>query len=618
GAFASSLDIESEERLTGWLKRNKCGNHYLAIRDSMCTGLTGDPRSRDSNIHKLLYGFLNGKDSTHAADGGSYGVGKTVFLHFGIGFVCYYSRTEKGQRLSLFYCYNNDGERVFSEKFMPFQLAWWGRHEKGDNEAAYPVEDDTFIKKFLEVFQVAPYANGETGTMIIVPFFNLRMASGETTKFTPWLSSIDDYLRFSVLKWYVPRFRGDLKAKASDDGGEFLGYPGGRYLRCMFPDRKPLSLISSDSVSVAERKIFGLIRDLYDAALGRAPLPEGAHKITVGHKNSPRNNVYFSYPTIGWFAVKKINYSEGEFADTQSVLQSLSPEGGIDDRKGFVLYCRKPGMIMTYDDSWGKVLSQVNLTGSEFMVGIFVVNSDNCVYSDPAKLKKVCQLDQLFRETEKSDHYGWPPDSTSHGLKLINSIIGQLRSEVARRYSAEEVSGQTKAKGDISRGLGGVFMTGRTGFGGTQLFAEGNGGIDVPDEPDEKQGGKASRAKKTRIKFGAPRFSLKGESVRVTVPCRICAAKNDCHVRLEVAVETDSSPINAATWNASDGPYPIMAEAAQQESAGKIPVAICSVDENEVAFDIDLSNAIDVPVKCLLSYLVSRTDMSTLLIRKEA
>lgn len=615
--FAGFLGEESGGKLKEWLRRNKVGNNYISIRDSRCSGLTGDPKDNKSNIYKLVYGFLDGKDAENATAGGSFGVGKTVFLHFGIGFVCYYSRTESGHRLSLFYCKNNEKKNIFEKHYMPFQLAWWGSRESRNCNAVYPIEDEAIISKFLNIFDIAPYQDGDTGTTVIIPFFDQRVASEEKSQFTPWLASVDDYLRFSVLKWYVPRFRGDLKTLSNDDGSEFRDYNWGRYLRCMFPDRKHLSLVSDDSVSVPERKIFTLIRDLYDVALGKIDPPENTHRIIVELKNSPKNNIYFHYSTIGWFAIKKINFSEGEFEGTHAVLKSLAPEGDVEDRKGFVLYCRKPGMIMSYDDSWGRVLSQASVSGSEFFIGIFVVNSDNRVFSDPGHLNLICPLDQLFRETEKSDHYGWPADATSHGMKMINSIISQLKTQVAKRFSIQEDDDKTTPKGDISRGLGSVFMSGRTGFGGSQLFAEGNGGLDVENSHDGSGEGK-KKTKKTTVKLGNPSFKIEGGMVNVSIPAQICAAAKDPTIKLEVAVETDGAPLTAEKWNPNDGMYPIKAVSFVVEDSSAREKVAFELYENAATFLIDMSSCVETTVKCVFTYTISRSDMSTVVVRKEA
>ena len=621
-AFSEFLGPQCAFRLDRGVKKLGLGNKFIAIRDGRCTGLTGDPKSSESNLYKLVYGFLDGKDVDNASAGGSYGVGKTVFLHFGIGFVCYYSRTTEGQRLALFYCKNNNKSDIFEKGFMPYQIAWWGRKEAVSSHAVCPISDESFIIRFLEVFNLRPYAEGETGTTVVIPFFDENIALGESKRFAPWLFSIDDYLRFSVLKWYVPRCRGDLKILANDRDERFRSYAWGRYLRCRFPDGKPLSLLpDGGSVSVAERKIFGLIRDLYDTAIGKIPQANDIYRFEVTHRNSPTNKLYFSSPTMGWFAVKKINYSAGEFSDTGAVLTALAPENSIEDRRGFVLYCRKPGMIMTYDDSWGRVLSQVKCTGAEFFVGIFAVNSNNNVYADPSKWHLVCPLDQLFRETEKSDHYGWPADASSHGLKLVNSIISSIRGSVSSKFAGQEADSSSTPKGDVSRGLGGVFMTGRTGFGGRPDSPYGNGGVEDDDisvegEGDDTDGVKrkvSGRIRTTEISFGEPSFEARGNDVVVTVPTVICAAEKDCNIRLEVAVETDSSPLTAATWDESDGSFPIKVLSFKSEKS-----LSCIVDESTASYEINMSGNAGVKVECVLAYAVSRTDMSTLIIRREA
>lgn len=614
-AFAETLGLDCSGRLRSWLANHAVGDRYIAVRDSHCTGLTGDPKDPMSNVYKLVYGFLDGKDEDNAGAGGSYGVGKTVFLHFGIGFVCYYSRIGSKQRLSMFYCRNGINRSIFEKSFMPYQLAWWGKRDPNSrNGAVYPIEDDYFIEEFLKVFDIKPYGRNETGTTVIVPFFDEKVAVGEQNQFTPWLDSVDDYLRYSFLKWYAPRFRRDLKELADEGGGVLRDYGWGRYLRCRFPDGKNISLVSNESVSVAERKIFGLIRDLYDVAREKVRSMPDTYRIPVTHRDAPSKGVYFRTPTIGWLAIRKINYLVGEFKDTLTVLRSLAPEGEIEDRKGFILYCRKPGMIMTYDESWGKVLSQAKRSMGEFFIGVFVVNSENSVRSSLGSYGSVIPLDQLFRETEKSDHYGWPTDAASHGLKLINTIVNKLKSEVAQKYADFEAVVDKRPKGDISRGLGAVFMSGRMGFGETRLFPEGNGGVDERPEPRDRSQG--SRVRRTRIVIGDPAFAVNGEAIDVSVPILVTAAEKDASVRLEIAVEADGSPITAMNWNSSDGEFPISVIDFVNKPKDETRTVSVKIDEVGVAVDLDFSQACNIPVECLLTYTVNRTDMSTLVMRK--
>ena len=615
-AFADFLGPDCSSRLLKKIPGLNVGNHYIAIRDRNCCGLTGDARDNTSNLYKLVYGFLDGKGVENASAGGSFGVGKTVFLHFGIGFVCYYSRTQEGHRLALFYCRNNTKKLIFEKAFMPYQLAWWGRRVDLGAKAVSPIQGIDSITQFLAVFNIKPYSERETGTTVIIPFFDEQVAHNEQHQFAPWLNSVDDYLRFSVLKWYGPRFRGDFKKRARDEESEdFRSYEWGRYLHCTFPDKKQLSLIETDSVSVPERKIFTLIRDLYDVARGRIPCPGQVYRISVYQNDAPAKNVCFGSEQVGWLAITKINYKVGEYQDTYSVLSALAPEDTVDDRKGFVLFCRKPGMIMTYDDSWSKVLSSVTCQPGEFFIGIFVVNSENYVYTDKRHYEIVCPLDQLFRETEKSDHYGWPTDATSHGIKLINRIVTQLRSEVAKRFTIAEDTGDKKARGDIARGLGAMFMLGRTGFGGVPLFPEGNGGIE-PQKPPPGPARSKGRVKKTKIEFGEPSFQQNGSYVDVTVPVVVCAAEKDSLVCLGVGIETDGAPLTAATWQSEDGVFPIVARSMTSSIKGGGP--LLTVDSMKAEFNIDMSSACNTPVEFKLTYTVRRTDMATVLLRKES
>jgi len=238
---------------------------------------------------------------------------------------------------------------------------------------------------------------------------------------------------------------------------------------------------------------------------------------------------------------------------------------------------------------------------------VFAVNSGCKVYVDREWTKEIGPLDLLFRETENTDHYGWTPNAVSHQIGLIKKIINNLRKEVTDLFGEDEVLPETTPKGDIARGLGCVFQQGRDGFGGTQLFPEGNGGIDERTEPS---GTGRNRRKQTSIVIDDPTFAVSGDAAAISTRITVKPAEDDLNIRLDVAVETDAGCVCLKDWDADDGEFPI-------EIQGFV------VNDGRAAVTVDRGGCLVVlqpgspAVSGVLTYLVSRVDMGTVIVRTE-
>jgi len=230
----------------------------LEIRDSNTTGLTGPLCQQNvkgnnfGNILKLVYEISMPQQKEGA--GGSWGLGKTVYFRMGIGLVIYYSRVklEDGTFQSrLAACLVEDETREdallnnYTDKHRR-GIAWWGR-EIGQNETV-PVTDNSEIELLLSDLNIRPYEGTETGTTIIIPYISESallegiLPAGESIIKPWWISTVENYLKVAVQRWYAPRLNNE-------------SYPYGRWLTVR---------VNGKTISIHNMlPLFRVIRSLY-------------------------------------------------------------------------------------------------------------------------------------------------------------------------------------------------------------------------------------------------------------------------------------------------------------------------------------------------------------------
>ncbi|MBY6988644.1 hypothetical protein HYH98_19305, partial [Clostridium botulinum] len=163
-------------------KYNKEEYEYISITDTNTVGLTGKLHYDDvsdnnyGNLLKLIYEISKPQDAEGA--GGSWGLGKTVYFRVGIGLVLYYSRIRKENgeyesRMAGCLVEDENNSNSLIPKYEGKSkrgIAWWGEI-KGENKTR-PVIDRDYINSMLNIFNIEPYKNDETGTTIIIPYIN--------------------------------------------------------------------------------------------------------------------------------------------------------------------------------------------------------------------------------------------------------------------------------------------------------------------------------------------------------------------------------------------------------------------------------------------------------------
>ena len=591
-------------------KKEKMPTDFLAIRDCNTYGLTGDIQDKNSNFYKLVFGFLRGKNENDQNSGGSYGIGKTAFLRLGAGFVIYYSRIQTEERLSIFYCSSNFREHLFSKEILPEGIAWWGEKQSADNNRIWPVTDPERVKAILDLFNFPGYSESECGTTIIIPFIdrekelenirkNYSIDESLSYNVLPWTTSYSQYLLYSVQKWYAPRlcrenFLAEMKRDVNDQA---------RLTSCVyrFYENK------WNAVPYCKTTFFEYtkeIQTLYDAALNEQfEDTEDMFKLSIELNSNNENAQHDKKEPFGWVVLKKYVLPDSSGSQLREIFSFLN----FNERHKQLLYCRKPGMILTYqDEAWQKCLRDVNLKEDEWLLGIFVVNSTKQVKIRKNGELKEIPAEQMFRKTERGDHYGWPNDAKPYGFNLISNICSNITKELKNREKELVPSEENSLDKVISNFLGTFFNVSDKGNGSSGKDPEGNGSIPVTGSEPKNQ---KTSYKKTKVEFASPQYSNNGNFSLVKVPFKLIVKAEHPDISIHLAVAKNPGQIIASEWT-------------ELFAREKFPMEICDIElptphtfENQgSSLKISVQTDKNIKVEGSLTYKLMRKDISCVLL----
>ena len=634
----SARGVDYAKLLRAYVRDNDCCSRCLSIRDVGCVGMDGDVEDQESRAWKLPFGFLDGQDYA-SVSGGANGVGKVVAFKFGIGFVAYYSRTKDGKSRFVI-AFMDDGVReVFPRSVLPEGAAWWGvRHSSSE---VFCLEDAAAIADMLKAFGLKPYPSGRSGTTVIIPFFDFEEVVREAqsmfpVSICPWVSTFDSYLRFCARQWYAPRMRIDVMALDPESLGGAAPYHWGRGLKVC---QKSIA-----DKSASESKVFGLIRELYDIAVGDAEVPSDVMRVQCPlHRGGAKKGVEFSGEGIGWVAVKKISYLKGRYKGILPVLCALAPgrhdeETGIDftnrvsGRRGFMLYCRQHGMVISYEREWDDMCYGLlpKPQDGEFYVGIFVVDSQSRVKSRAIKTPThEASVDVMFRTFENTDHYRWPRNATYEGVPVMNHLLYNIKQKLGDSCKANEAVVEREPLDRLSALLGRFMSPVGDGFGdGPRLSPEGVGGVPDGLLPGGKKsvssssgggssggsGGSGGRigdgsvVKVGRAKFsqGAPKYSMMRGATVVTIPMAVEFSARNQKLEIICGVVQDGSSriLRPGDFSTGDCPISIKGYRVVPEEGVEPPETV--KDDEELVLTLKSSQKGRVEVECM--YALSRRD----------
>ncbi|NFG28702.1 hypothetical protein FDB30_01290 [Clostridium botulinum] len=456
GSFNKSRLNNELEGITEALnkKYNEEEYEYISITDTNTVGLTGKLHYDDvsdnnyGNLLKLIYEISKPQDAEGA--GGSWGLGKTVYFRVGIGLVLYYSRIRKENgeyesRMAGCLVEDENNSNSLIPKYEGKSkrgIAWWGEI-KGENKTR-PVIDRDYINSMLNIFNIEPYKNDETGTTIIIPYINHdELLSNNQVVYTTtdgkskkqfWQHNIEEYLKISLQRWYSPRLNN-------------IYYPYGKFLRA--------SINSNGITKDSMEPVYQIIQALYNRAVtnGKVQYDDILNEVDVKCEKIVLRNV-LKYSEAGTVSFIKVNRKLLKMEHPNNKPSPYEYFNCInvheEKNKPIVTFTRKPGMLVSYENV-GAWTDGIQASDSDnYVFGVFVLNSKNELTNNSEKYS----LEEYVRKGEMADHTSWNDFSfNNNNPRIISKIQGHVRDKISKEFTEYDES-QIQKK---SSGLGKVF-----------------------------------------------------------------------------------------------------------------------------------------------------------------
>lgn len=521
---------------------------FLEIRDLKTSGLTGCIRKADikkedhGNFFKLIYD--TGKRQTQAGAGGNWGFGKSVYYRVGIGIVIFYSRikNETGYESRLIVTLvedeskkNPDGsDATILNRLDPNSAgkAWWGIR---DGEDLLPISDDEFIVPLLDTFGLKPFTGEETGTSVIIPYIDpskllediipadAEIESGIRDHFeTNWTSTLADYLKLAIQRWYAPKIHNRSLPK--------------------FCDKKWL-YASVNNIPIHRKDMlpfFQLVQELYTAAIaktyGSEYRSEWLPQIQCLAVNIQR---YFEGGSTSGF-VAAIKISRDELNGTQNVLSPYVYIGKFEAERGknepIVMYARDPGMVIDYSVTgpWVKGISLPE-SEDEFIFAFYMPTTTKILKNDlPAPEFAGMNLGEYLRACEASDHMGWDdPAKMQIVTRIQKNTVTQIENKIVKNNEPKFEATASKLAATLGRSL-----LPRVGYGKKKNGSGGSG-----------SGGGSGNLKNIEFEI----FPTLISSNEIEIPFRLKLSHGKKTADLELIVASEGGWITPSSWQSDIG-----------------------------------------------------------------
>jgi len=445
----------------------------IYLSDKNTSGLTGairDDENHDiqqSKIYKLIYGIS--MNQTQSGAGGSWGLGKTSFFRLGNGIVIYYTRVklqngkyEERLAASLIEDSNKSDSLL---KNNSRGIAWWGWKTDNDNYSdTYPITDQTEIHEILDIFNIEPYSEDETGTTVIIPYINEKRIESHDMKHEDnnevnsnwWEQDLESRIEIAIQKWYGVRvFNKDYQKYYGSYLNVSLNGKG------LYPSTFPT--------------FFQKLRELYSYALRAKDEPNlGSETDNFNIKNIELNRMALekdSNKIVGDLAYCTLDKEELRIVPPDNEPHPLKFLGYSRDEdikelnSNIIAYTRKPAMIIDYDvnGTWSHNLPRLE---NKIVLGIFVPRSEQVLHEDFQN--EIMYLDDYLRKSENADHASWQDVIVNNKKTTIVSRIRGNVSKVLNEEYGDRVEESKNSKASmLGRKLGNLILPstkkGRTG-----------------------------------------------------------------------------------------------------------------------------------------------------------
>ncbi len=572
---------------------------FLEIRDTKTSGLTGKIRKAEikkddhGNFFKMI--FDTGKRQIISTAGGNWGFGKSVYYRVGAGIVVFYSRIKENNvyKDRLIITLVEDESKTDDEgkdltilnSIEPNSAgkAWWGYR---DGEDLLPLTDTNEIEEVLNIFGIKPFKNNETGTSIIIPYVNpkklldgiipvesdIREDIKEHFK-EIWTSTISDYLRLSIQKWYAPKIHNRELEKYNN-----------KWL-----------LVSVDNKPIRKQDLlpfFKLVQELYNTALAKGNDCDYSSQEFPEIKTLPISiTKYFSIGAIkiGYIAIIKISKSELNL-DTNVLspydyLGKFEADGGVNEP--IVMYARDPGMVIDYaiTGAWVKGIIPPD-SQEDFFFAFFVPISNKKIKQDFSIPEFAgLTLGEYLRECEASDHMGWNDPVKMQIVQRIQKNAIKLINKHIKAYYIDNNNNVDATASKLSGRLGRSLLP-RIGYGKPGNSGGGNG----TGGGGSGSGGGFNRA--GGIKFDIISRTIKGNLIEMAFSLKLFMPKKTASLSLMVASE--AGWIDPSSWTEEIGTeFPLIIKNCYIDSVKtdviNNPYSIgknCSEEENSISTEI--------------------------------
>lgn len=561
---------------------------YISVRDFNTVGLTGPlhfsqvKNNEFGNLLKLVYEISKAQQNQGA--GGSWGLGKTVYFRLGIGLVIYYSRILKDNgeyesRLAAALVEDEcKADRLIPEIEGEPQrgIAWWG--SRFNANSTQPVTDEAEIKQLLDVLGIKMYSKEQTGTTIIIPYVDeeklLRETmppSKEESEIPVWSrQGIADYITVAVQRWYAPRL-------------ENHDYEG-KYLHCV------VNGIAIEYDNMAP--VFQLIQSLYNANPKTDSL-FGNKKIVS--RPIELRNIFSNTSVAGYISYVKVDASDMKMDNPNNLMSPYYYIGRFNFNEvandPIVLFCRKPGMVVSYELTGDWTDGIPKSSKSEFIIGVFKSNSANTIKQNGMS------LEEYLRKSEKADHMSWGDLSEiDFRPNIVSKIQGHVRRKITSDYGEISRGGGEHKNLGLGKKLAELLLPPTDysawdeGLGGQQGDGGSGGSAGTSSTIPPKT---TKKNKKPVLKaFGAPVFGK--DEIQQSV--QICLG-NKTKVRVGAMVLTETSAVKGDTWESTgylDKPFPVKVNnivvdkifiAGSEKTSQKIKTSVV-VDKDTKVWDI--------------------------------
>ena len=530
---------------------------FISIRDYNTTGLEGyisyfEYKTQHGNdIGKFLSLVRNvGKSNKVDDAGGSWGYGKTTYFRLGVGLVIYYTRIKNPETNSYVERLMTsliENEKNSSGLLYDYQetnhtgIAWWGK--KIDNELL-PITDHNTIIEFLNIFNIKPYENDETGTCIIIPFINEKELLNETvptniddsTVYVPhWCQSLSDYLEIACQRWYPTRY-------------------------CNFKSNPNILIFINGEIRYSQSmySVFNYYQQMYNMYLKNEESNNNIYSFKVKLNNIFNNGSFAG--TLYYTYLSKEDLKMEEFGNNPSPFTQINNRSEENDSRVIIGFCRTPGMILKYDINEAWTNGIINNDPDKYLICLFIPNSSNTasvVYTnikgDSYQLK--ISIEDYLRASERAEHSDWTDNSDytfpdgkkvdTSKLRIVEKIQRNIRNEFNRRNKSNEDKQIIHVGTALNQKLASMFLPKR-GFGKKPTTVV---------KPPVANPPKRKSVSKTKFEFGNLKIDNDSSFVK---EFKIYLKPNDKKIEFEFEIASEGESVSAEKWIGDSFPIDTM------------------------------------------------------------